>query len=280
MKYELHKDLDADFPLIFGFRELSASHPEEAYLHWHDCIELIYCESGHGQVLSGVNRISIQKGDIAIVNSGSIHDVFTESQCGVYSLDLGSALYAPFGLEPHLYTFQEKIKDAQIEAAIKRIMAEMNGQDKYYRQAVQAEIILIVLALMREHLAHGARRRSGDSSQVQAVKKTISYLREHFLGSVTMEELCANTGYSKYYLCHSFKKATGVTIIQYVNFLKCRYARNLLQSGSCNVNESAALSGFGNDSYFTRTYKTVFGRLPSEELGKKCRSRMDDFGEM
>lgn len=53
----------------------------------------------------------MQEGDIIIINSGNIHDVYTESECGVYSLDLENALFAPFGLEPGRHIFQEKIRD-------------------------------------------------------------------------------------------------------------------------------------------------------------------------
>lgn len=266
MKYELHNDLDVDFPLIFGCRQLSARHPDDAYLHWHDCIEIIYCESGQGVVISGGNYISVGEGDIVIVNSGNIHDIYTESQCCVYSIDPGSALYTSFGLEPQLFVFQEKIKDAGIEASFQRIIEEMALKGEYYKQAVHTEILSMTITLIREYLDEGESRRLGDNQQVWAVKKTISYLREHFLEHITIDELCANIGYSKYYLCHSFKKATGITIIRHVNLLKCQYARNLLLEGNHNVNESAALCGFKNASYFTKTYKGVFGRLPSEEL--------------
>lgn len=264
MQYELHNDLDADFPVIFGFRSLSAGHPEEEYLHWHDCIELVYCVLGEGWVISNTDRIPFQTGDIIIVNSGNIHDLVTETECGVYYIDLGMALYAPFGLEPHRYAFHGKVRDAQIEASMKRIIEEMTLQDTYYRQAVQADIVAIVVRMMRKHLDHKADRHSNDNPQVEAVKQTLSYLREHFLEHIAIDVLCDNIGYSKYYLCHLFKKATGVTMIQYVNFLRCQNARSLLMDGKHKVSESAALSGFKNDSYFTKTYKAVFGELPSD----------------
>lgn len=266
MKYELHNDLDADFPLIFGCRVLSASHPDDMYLHWHDCIEVVYCEYGQGWVISGSDRIFMEEGDIAIINSGDIHDSLTESECRMYSLDLGSGLCSPLGLEPHLHVFKKKIKDSRIVAAIKRIIAEMERKDAYYKKAVQVEIISIVILLMREYQDDTAKRKSSDNQQVQAVKKIISYLREHFLEHISIDELCADTGYSKFYLCHSFKKMTGSTIIQYANFLKCQHARSLLLQGTHSVSESAALSGFKNDSYFSKTYKAVFNRLPSDDL--------------
>lgn len=268
MKYELHNDLDADFPVIFGYRLFSVSCPKEAYFHWHDCIELIYCETGCGWVFSSPDRIFMQEGDIIIINSGNIHDVFTESECGVYSLDLGNALFAPFGLKPEQHVFQEKIRDVYIEAAIKQINKEMDLKKAYYKQAVHAESISIVIKLIREYLRKEEGQRGNGSQHVEAVKHTLSYLREHFLDDITMDALCDKTGYNKFYLCHVFKKATGITIMQYVNFLRCQNARSLLLGGSHKVNESAAMSGFKNDSYFTKTYKAVFGKLPSEELKK------------
>lgn len=273
MKYELHNDLDADFPVIFGFRTLSASHPDDAYLHWHDCIELIYCVYGHGQVIASADRISIQEGDIVIINSGKIHDIFTNSECGVYSLDMESSLYTPLGLETKRLVFENKIKNPQIETSIKRIIEEMALKNVYYKQAVHIEIISIVINLMRDHLDKKAGQCSIEDQQVQTVKKTISYLQEHYLEHITMDGLCESINYNKFYLCHSFKKTTGVTIVQYINFLRCQHARSLLLSGNYKVSESAAMSGFENDSYFTRTYKSVFGRLPSNELAKKPHSR-------
>lgn len=274
MKYELHNNLDVDFPLIFGCRVFSPSHPDDAYLHWHDCIEVIYCEYGQGCVISGGDRIFVEEGDIVIVNSGDIHDASAQSECRMYYLDLGSALYSSLRLAPHLFVFKKKIRDNRIEASIRRIITEMKEQNAYYKQAVQIEIVSIIILLMREYLNDTPERRLSGSEQVQAVKKTISYLREHFLEQITMEELCANIGYSKYYLCHSFKKMTGSTIIQHVNYLKCQHARSLLLDGCCNVSESAVLSGFKNNSYFSRTYRSVFGRLPSDDLPAQLSGRL------
>lgn len=268
MKYELHNDLDADLPLIFGYRALSVDEKDDVYLHWHDCVELIYCVSGEGWVLSGAGRIPIREGDIAIVNAGNIHDVFTESACGVYSFDPGNALLAPFHLAPEQYIFQERIRDKEMTAAFDRMIAEMTVEkDAFYQQAVHMEIIGMMLTLMRNYrVCDAASRRSNEDYRTRVVKLAISYLREHFLERIEIDKLCAHIDYSKYYLCRTFKEITGFTVIQYVNNLKCQYARNLLLSGQHNVNESAAMSGFSNDSYFSKTYKAVFGKLPSEEL--------------
>lgn len=190
-KYELHNDLDADLPLIFGYRALSVDEKDDVYLHWHDCVELIYCVSGEGWVLSGAGRIPIREGDIAIVNAGNIHDVFTESACGVYSFDPGNALLAPFHLSPEQYIFQERIRDKEMTAAFDRMIDEMTSQkDAFYQQAVHMEIIGMMLTLMRNYrVCDAASRRSTEDHRTRVVKLAISYLREHFLERIEIDKL-------------------------------------------------------------------------------------------
>lgn len=267
VKYELHNDLDPDFPLIFGYRELSKGDNHAVYLHWHDCIELIYCSSGEGWVRSGMNNIAIKAGELVVVNSGNIHDLFTDGNCGVYSLNPSDAFFAPFHLELCKYSFKEKMNDPEMIALFKDIIAEMTlKNDALYRQAVHIKIVGLALKLLREYSAHKENiLRSGKDGRMAMSKQTIDYLREHFTAPITIDDLCAHIGYSKFYLCRSFKEITGFTITQYINIMRCQHARNLLLSGKHNVSESAALSGFANSSYFSRTYRLLFGRLPSEE---------------
>jgi AraC-like DNA-binding protein len=59
--------------------------------------------------------------------------------------------------------------------------------------------------------------------------------------------------------------ATGKTLVEYINIVRCEHARELLSSGSFNVGESAEQCGFQDISYFSRIYKKYIGILPSEE---------------
>ena len=53
-----------------------------------------------------------------------------------------------------------------------------------------------------------------------------------------------------------------MTVIEYVNILRCKEAKRLISEGQ-SVSEAAIASGFNNLSYFTRTYKKYVGELPS-----------------
>ena len=103
-------------------------------------------------MLSGSDRITIQKGDLIVVNPGNIHELFSDSDCSVYSLNPGNMLFAPFHLKPNNHLFQEKINDENITAAFRRIISEMTlKKDGYYKQAVHIEIVSLVLTLLRKY---------------------------------------------------------------------------------------------------------------------------------
>ena len=91
----------------------------------------------------------------------------------------------------------------------------------------------------------------------------VYYEAHHHPEPFSMDSVCRETGFSKSYICHTFKEVTGQTVLDYVNFLRCNHARSLLASGKYNVGESALQSGFSNLSYFSRTYRRIMGELPS-----------------
>ena len=75
-------------------------------------------------------------------------------------------------------------------------------------------------------------------------------------------------GFSKYYLCRTFRQITGSTVVDYLNSLRCAHALQLLSSGEYTVGECAEKCGFRNLSYFAKVYRRYRGCSPSDELGK------------
>ncbi len=97
------------------------------------------------------------------------------------------------------------------------------------------------------------------------VKNVIQYLQHHYTDSISMQELADKMGFSYYYLCHVFKEITMLTIVEYIQQLRCNYAMQLLASTEQTVSEIAEQVGFNNVSYFSKIYKRCMGRLPSAD---------------
>jgi AraC-like DNA-binding protein len=72
---------------------------------------------------------------------------------------------------------------------------------------------------------------------------------------------------SKYYLCHTFKKYTGVSIHSYINHKRVIYAKQLIDEGE-TASGAAYRVGFGDYSAFYRAYVKILGVPPTKEIRK------------
>lgn len=63
-----------------------------------------------------------------------------------------------------------------------------------------------------------------------------------------------------------FKEATGMTVIEYQNKIKIKKAKQLLLNGDCNVSEAAREVGIDDVFYFSRLFRKLTGKNPSDYL--------------
>jgi signal transduction histidine kinase/DNA-binding response OmpR family regulator len=82
----------------------------------------------------------------------------------------------------------------------------------------------------------------------------------------TVEELAENVGFSRSQLNRKIKALTDRTTNQFIRSCRLQRAKELLEQGTGSVSEIAYQVGYSNLSYFARSYKSQFGRLPSDVL--------------
>jgi AraC-like DNA-binding protein len=71
-------------------------------------------------------------------------------------------------------------------------------------------------------------------------------------------------GYSKNYLCRSFKQATKQTIVEYANEQKIREIQSQLVFSNKTVTEIASMLGFYDQSYLTKLFKKYLNTTPTQ----------------
>jgi AraC-like DNA-binding protein len=72
------------------------------------------------------------------------------------------------------------------------------------------------------------------------------------------------TGYNKNYLCMSFAKDTGTSIVTYTNFLRIRKAIGTILYHPKPISLISENLTFDNPNYFGRTFKAFTGISPRE----------------
>ena len=94
------------------------------------------------------------------------------------------------------------------------------------------------------------------------INKAIQYINEHISEQITIDGICTHSHVSKYYLCREFKKATGVTVMEYVLKTRIALAKDMLENKSMSVSAVSDCCGFSSVSYFCRAFKKETGKTP------------------
>ncbi len=91
----------------------------------------------------------------------------------------------------------------------------------------------------------------------------IKLLKENIYSSITLDDICKKTYYSKAYVNVIFKKNIGSTIIQFYIGLKINEAKKLLKENHSAKQVSNTLC-FDSPNYFAKTFKKHTGLTPKE----------------
>ena len=101
------------------------------------------------------------------------------------------------------------------------------------------------------------------SDIMPGINKAIKYIRDNSLRNDAVEVIAKNSGLSEPYFRKCFKRATGMTPIEYRNYIRIQRSKQILSRGHCDtIARIATLVGFEDSNYFSRTFKKFVGVSP------------------
>lgn len=122
------------------------------------------------------------------------------------------------------------------------------------------EALVIVILYLINQVGHFSSSDEHDSH----VEQVISYINNHYSDELNLATLADTFFISPNYLCRIFRKATGLTVHDYIRRKRLSKARELRRNGK-SISEAAMLSGFSDYSSFYRTYKKVMRCSPKDD---------------
>jgi AraC-like DNA-binding protein len=105
-----------------------------------------------------------------------------------------------------------------------------------------------------------------DEENVLKIKKAKEIMISNVAEPPGLEELSEQVGLSLKKLKMGFKQIYGDTVYGFLFEYKMDYARQLLDSGSYNVNEVGLKIGYSTGSHFIAAFKKKFGTTPKKYL--------------
>lgn len=94
------------------------------------------------------------------------------------------------------------------------------------------------------------------------VGKALWYIETHFAEEVTLDDVAACGGVSRFHLSRAFGVATGRSIMRYVRGRRLTEAARRLADGAPDILSVALDAGYGSHEAFTRAFRDQFGVTP------------------
>jgi AraC-like DNA-binding protein/ligand-binding sensor protein len=128
------------------------------------------------------------------------------------------------------------------------------------------QAIIQLLNVFAQYLADFAGRQSIASAGVEppAVTRAKRFVQDHVDESINLEQVVQQVGVSRFYFCKLFKKATGMTLTEYVTRVRVEKAKTLLVDPSLRISEIVFAAGFGSIPRFNSVFKQHVGMPPTE----------------
>jgi AraC-like DNA-binding protein len=143
------------------------------------------------------------------------------------------------------------------------IETEVTVRDFFYQTALDS-MINTLLRIKHADGSAAVKKEPVRRDLSPAIERALDYIDNNFSRSLTLNEVAEKSGMSKYHFCRVFKSKTGKSFTEYLNKKRIEAAKHLLTSRKVNVSEVCFAVGFNDLSYFTRVFKEVSGRKPSE----------------
>lgn len=113
-------------------------------------------------------------------------------------------------------------------------------------------------------LAEVFAERGVTSAPVQSLAKSVrQFLDGHFDRRVTLPELSVRFHCSTVTLNTHFRRAFGITVLQYLNRRRMTHAEELLRKTDLSLAEISDLCGFSDADYFSRVFRGQHGMSPN-----------------
>lgn len=103
-----------------------------------------------------------------------------------------------------------------------------------------------------------------DFRKISRIKPAVDFIEANFDQSLSLDDIAAATFLSVSRLAHLFKEEMGITLIDYLTNVRIRHAKQMLLATDKNCTEVCFSVGYNNQSYFTRTFKSIVGMTPRQ----------------
>ncbi len=230
--------------------------------HAHDQFGIGILHSGAHRSWSGLGAVEAVAGDVITVNPGEMHDgAPVQGRVRAWRMLyidpglVGRALHED--LQGTVEIARPALRDPLLTACFAQLFAGITAPVPE-SLAVEESLLRTLSLLVARHGSRPLRMHG----QPPCVARALRQMDDAPERSVTLAELAALSGVSRFQLLRGFARFVGTTPHAYLLQQRVRLARRLLSAGR-HPAEAAAEAGFADQSHLTRAFRRQLGITPA-----------------
>ncbi|RAP74458.1 AraC family transcriptional regulator [Paenibacillus montanisoli] len=261
----------------------------ELLMHAHDFIEICMVTEGTGVHYIGKDQVPVSRGDLFFIPVGVSHVFRPKSankgrplmmyNCTLPARQMDKLLQAlPAGLQiaEALQGLNDAgqwlhIRDRNEEGRhlFHKLHDEFTSRKPGYAASLCAATIELLVLVYRRWLEDKQRPQPEEPPhQTTRASASLQHIIEQIDAECTAElhvaDMAARLGISERHFQRSFKKATGMTFLDYVQSARIDLSCKLLLGSDDKINEIAARAGYSDMKFFHELFKKKTGVTPRQ----------------
>ncbi|MBO5144264.1 MAG: AraC family transcriptional regulator [Lachnospiraceae bacterium] len=229
--------------------------------HLHRQIEIFYVLDGAIEITIENQKSLLTKGMASVAFPNMVHETHTPEHSSavmmIFNADFLPDFYAEFHTQKPMIPFIDAFSDAQRLHCLMQELLNAMQKNTDIRIAKGYLYIIVSMLLSELTLIKQENISSGICQDISA------YLNLHFTEDISLSQLAAALGYSKYHISHIFKETFGCSYSGYLKQLRAEYAMGLLTHSDMSVTEICFASGFNSLRTFYRAFDEVYQATPT-----------------
>lgn len=244
--------------------------------HYHDCYELYFYLGNAMAYYIEDTAYAVEKYDLIFIDKGTLHRTVYQNGLKERTLIMfrpeffdSLSCFTPvkeilsFLSTSPVLRFPAKIKE-KIHALILNLSKQYhtNQPDTFPLQVHLLHLLTTLRQYVLDQLLIGVSELPGKKTQI--ISDIIAYIHANYAEPLSLDLLATRFFIDKYYLCHTFKRFTGMTLTEFLNQKRIAEAKRLILSSDYPISDIYLMVGFQSQNHFNALFRKAFEATPSE----------------
>ena len=263
-----YQNMYADEQILFNHALWTAPVSKVFKPHCHNICELLLFKRGNARYATRGREYRLQEDDLVFSRPSEIHEILIKNDAPYERYNI------LFDEKTLPFDIWEKIPMGLDVISFRNVHSVLNLFEKmdHYRKLLDGpELKLVLTALIQEIFVNimlemqSAKTKNNFVQTNDIICAAISYIDEHLTTLSGIEEVAGALFITKSHLHHLFMRYMKVTPKKYIIAKRLALAQKALSAGA-KPTEVYQACGFSDYSAFYRTYRSHFGKSPSNKM--------------